>query len=61
METADIEGMKQEFKEISNEELLSGKYDERTVLPVLKARGIKEKPPKYPKEAVIKKVKGNDR
>jgi beta-lactamase superfamily II metal-dependent hydrolase len=33
-----------ELYEISNEELLSGVYDERTVLPVLKERGIKDMP-----------------
>ena len=33
-----------EFYEISNQELLSGVYDERTVLPVLEERGITEKP-----------------
>jgi hypothetical protein len=40
----DLDLSKIEYIEISNEKLLSGKYDERTVLPVLEAQGIAEKP-----------------
>jgi len=51
-----VKDYKTEFIPISNEELLSGKYDERTVLPVLEARGIKEKPRKFPVDSKVTEI-----